>query len=69
MMRTVKVLVDGHRQGVVPVHSIELAYVIHQGSYWQVKMHLSSGLNVTSFSYDDRAQAEAALRKLFHEDV
>jgi len=66
-MKTMKVLVDGHRQGVAAVHHIELAYVVHEADQWKVKMCLASGREVTSFSFDNRTQAEVALAHLFPE--
>ena len=66
-MKTMKVLVDGHRQGVIAVHHIELAYVVHEADQWKLKMCLASGRDVTSFSFDSRMQAETALAHLFSE--
>lgn len=64
-MRTMKVLLDGAKIGVASVAHIEVAWVIHEGNFWKVKLHLASGLEVTSISYTRRDDAEVVLRHLF----
>lgn len=64
-MKAIKAKVHDNKQGLVAVEHIELAYVVRNGNFWNVKMRLTSGYEVSSFDYTGRAEAEGVLAHLF----